>query len=398
MQPLIEVFMLTIRYCFFEKFLCGLMFFAFFLSIGLVDTVSAASHAEEIKVSDGRGDVTIFIYHHFGDKRYPSTNVSMENFASQMQFLADNQYTVIPLARLVFLLKNKKNLPPKAAVITIDDGYKSVYTKAWPILKSLGFPFTVFLYVEGVERGFKDYLNWEQIKEMMATDADFQDHSYSHHRMADWPLGLTEGEYRQWIRADLVSSVNVLRERLGKRPKYFAIPYGEYNSIVMEEAKAMGYDAIFTQDPGSVSDNTDIFFIPREPILGNEWSTIAHFEKVLKRVDLPLSVITPTISPLKNQTPSRFGGRLLYPNRYVSSSFGIYVSELGWQTAKLDNGFVYINNVLPLTRRSNRVMITAKEKDSGRTAVRFWLLMQHEISVGETDAMKSVLHNQTLQQ
>ncbi|HIJ79290.1 MAG: polysaccharide deacetylase family protein [Desulfobulbaceae bacterium] len=377
----------------------GLLCAVFFLS-GLLpaSNVFAASSVEEIKLAGTGGDVTIFIYHHFGDNRYPSTNVGMDEFGKQMQFLADNGYTVIPLTSLVSLLKDQKKLPAKAAVITIDDGYQSIYTKAWPVLKSFGYPFTVFLYVEGVERRFKNYLNWEQIKEMQEEGVDFQDHSYSHHRMADWPQGLTENEYRQWIRADLVSSVNVLRERLGKRPQYFAIPYGEYNSIVMEEAKAIGYEAIFTQDPGTVSSDTDICLIPREPILGNEWSTMAHFQKVLKRVDLPLAGMTPTIAPLDKQTPTKFGGRLLYPERYVPSSFGIYVSELGWQPAKLDNGFVYINNVHPLTRRSNRVMISAKEKGTGRIAVRFWLLMQHEISVSETDAMKSVLHNQSLQQ
>ncbi|MGV1098879.1 polysaccharide deacetylase family protein [Thiovibrio sp. JS02] len=358
---------------------------------------TAANNTVPEKVPQRTGDPTIFIYHHFGDKRYPTTSVSEENFLAQMRYLADNGYRVLSLAEVVHCLKAKIPLPEKTAVITIDDGYRSIYSVAWPILKSFGFPFTVFLYVEGVEKKYSNYLSWEQILEMQAAGVDFQDHSFSHHRMADWPRGVTEKEYRKWVRADLVSSVTILREKLGKRPRFFAIPYGEYNSIVLEEARSLGYDAIFTQDPGSVSADTDPFFIPREPILGKEWATLDHFIKVLNRADLPVANLTPSISPLEKAVPAVFGARVLYPERYDSGSFGIYVSELGWRKATMDSkGFVSMRNDLPLTRRSNRVMISAREKGTNRSAVRFWLLLQHEANRHDPEAMQAILGNQTL--
>ncbi len=382
----------------FVCFSFSFLFLLFFLSSHGIAAQKNVLPVKQVKVSAERGDATIFIYHHFGDNRYPTTNVSVKKFIAQMQYLSDNNYSVIPLAHLVGLLKSKTPIPPNTAVITIDDGYRSVYNEAWPILKSFGFPFTVFLYVEGIERGFRNYLSWEQILEMQKEGVDFQDHSFSHKRMADWPQGLTEDEYRQWIKADLVSSITVLRERLNTRPRFFAIPYGEYNSIVMEEAKALGYEAIFTQDPGSVSDDTDVFFIPREPILGNEWSTLKHFVKVLKRVDLPLAALNPNIRPLRDKLPNTFGARLKYPERYQPGSFGIYVSELGWQPGQLMGDRISIVNDVPLARRSNRVMVSAREKGTGRVAVRFWLLMLHESSVVDQEMMNSVLQNQSLQQ
>ncbi|HIJ89954.1 MAG TPA: polysaccharide deacetylase family protein [Deltaproteobacteria bacterium] len=329
------------------------------------------------KITAQSGNLTFFIYHHFGDKRYPTTNVAMADFVAQMRYLADNKYHVIPLAEAVQLVREKRPILEKTAVITIDDGYKSIYSEAWPVLKSFGFPFTVFLYPEGIEKGYSNYLSWKQILEMQAAGVDFQDHSYSHYRLADRPKGMGEPEYRQWIRADLARGLAVLQDRLGRKPRYFAIPYGEYNSIVMEEAKATGYEAIFSQDPGSVSSDTDVFCIPREPILGKEWASLSHFVSVLGRVDLPIAEMTPSIAaPRQNATPPVIGARLLHPERYVQSSFGIYVSELGWQQASNDKGFVSIKNTRPLTRRLNRIMISAREKDTGRLAVRVWLLMQ----------------------
>ncbi|MFH7319417.1 polysaccharide deacetylase family protein [Desulfurivibrio sp. D14AmB] len=324
----------------------------------------------------GRGDATIFIYHHFGDDRYPTTNVGMAEFKEQMAYLAAHDYAVIPLSELVEMLASPTPLPAKTVVITIDDGYRTTYSEAWPVLREYGFPFTVFLYVEGLERRYSNYLTWEQVAEMAAAGVDFQDHSYSHHRLADWPRGMTEDRYRAWIRDDLVKGAEILERRLGQRPRFFAIPYGEYNHIVLDEAQKLGYEAVFTQDAGSVSDDTDLMMISREPILGTNWSTLEHFIQVLERVDLPFTEMTPGLTPLGENPPPRIGARLLYPERYRPGSFGIFVSELGWRQATLEGDLVYIDNDTALTRRINRVMISAREQGTGRTALRFWMLTQ----------------------
>ncbi len=325
-----------------------------------------------------RGGATVYLYHHFGDERYPTTNVDMDQFRQQMAYLADNNYNVISLAKLVTKLRKDRPLPPRTVVITVDDGYRTTYTKAWPVLKKHDFPFTVFLYVEGLEKGYANYLTWEQVEEMAAARVDFQDHGYSHHRMADWPGEMGEAEYRRWIGDDLRLGQEILERRLKQKPSFFAIPYGEYNHIVLEEAEKIGYEAILTQDGGSVSDATDPLMITREPILGQNWSTMEHFREVLERVDLPFTDMTPGLQPLAENPPARIGARLLYPERYLPGTIGVYVSELGWQQAEVEGDFAYIENDTPLTRRINRVMISAREKDTGRTALRYWMLSNPE--------------------
>jgi peptidoglycan/xylan/chitin deacetylase (PgdA/CDA1 family) len=321
-------------------------------------------------------DVTIFIYHRFGDNRYPSTNVETERFREQMAYLQANDYKVIPLAELVTALREKKPLPQRAAVITIDDGYRTVYSEAWPVLRSFGFPFTVFLCTRATEEGWGDHLSWEQVLEMQATGVDFQDHGYAHLRLADRPQGLDDAGYRAWIRSDLRQSADILAKRLGVPPRYLALPYGEYNRTVLEEAAKLGYQAIFSQDPGSVSENIDLFHIPREPILGQNWATMEHFKKVLERVDLPFTEMEPAIEPLANSRPERFSVRLLNPERYQPGTLGFYVSELGWQQATLTGDVLAIDNHALLSRRSNRVAVSGREKKTGHLAIRYWLLLK----------------------
>jgi len=321
------------------------------------------------------GNVTVFIYHKFGEDQYPTTNVAVNRFDEQMAFLKDNGYQVISLKRLSDLLKQGKPLPDKTVVITIDDGYSSTYTAAWPIFKKYGFPFTVFVYVKAVDSGYSNFLTWEQIKEMQEAGVDFQDHSYSHHRFGTIPKGLDQQSYKEWIQQDLKKGRAILSEHLGYEPQFLALPYGEYNETVIEIAEANGYQMVLSQDPGSVSRYSDVMALPREPILGNDWATMRHFETVLDRVDLPFKDMEPKRQPLLS-TPEKFCATLLAPEAYQQSSLGIYVSEFGWQPATLKNKRLCIDNLKALERRFNRVAISAKEKESGRQAIRYWLLFQ----------------------
>src|SRR4051794_20658599 len=73
--------------------------------------------------------------------------VTPESFEAQLDYLQSNGYHVIPLADLVdFLSGARPALPPRAVVITVDDGWLCAYTNMLPALSRRGMPFTVFVY------------------------------------------------------------------------------------------------------------------------------------------------------------------------------------------------------------------------------------------------------------
>lgn len=325
----------------------------------------------------GAGDgATVLIYHRFGEDKYPTTNIAVERFREQLELLKNNNFQVISLDRLIHSLKKEGGVPDRAVVITIDDGYRSVYTEAWPVLKEYGYPFTVFLYTRATENHHSNYMTWDQVREMKAAGVDFQNHGHAHEHMAFKPAEMGMDEYRAWIRADLAVSTGIISRELKERPRFFAVPYGEYNKTVLDEIRSFGYEAILLQDPGSVSSDSDPFAIPREPILGNEWSTLEHLQEVLARVDLPFTGEIPAAGQLSDTKPDLFGARLLHPERYVPGTLGIYVSELGWQQASLEGDFVKITNSSELKRSINRVAISGRERASGRLAIRYWMLVK----------------------
>jgi peptidoglycan/xylan/chitin deacetylase (PgdA/CDA1 family) len=316
----------------------------------------------------------ILIYHKIGDNRTPTTNVSTELFKQQMKYLKDNQFRVISLSKLISLMKNKKPIPKKSIVITFDDGYKTVYTNAFPTIKKYGYPACVFLPTEAIERHYPDYMNLSQIKQMRKFGIDFQSHSYSHPRMAYKPKNISEKEYENFLTSQLIKSKAFFEKYLGYAPTMFAIPYGEYNKTVINIAIKSGFSAIFTQDTGAVSNKTPLWLIPREPILGTYWSTMKHFKYVVNNEEyLPIKNRYPDIGTYKT-IPKKIKAEITDISRY--KDFKIYTSDNGWQKAKVKNNTIYLDNIsVSKTRKKLHIGVYAIDKKTKKDAKIFWMIV-----------------------
>jgi peptidoglycan/xylan/chitin deacetylase (PgdA/CDA1 family) len=199
--------------------------------------------------------VPILCYHRFG----PRTNnltVTPQAFEAQMRYLRENGYTVVPMARLADFLEGKAALPKKSVVITIDDGYRSTYEIAWPILKRYGYPATVYLYTDFVGAG--DALTWAQMKEMSGPgQIDIQPHSKTHSNLTLKLADENEARYRDRIRREVDAPIDAIRERLNESTLSYAFPYGDVNDTVVEFLRAKNVRLGVTVTPGG-----NAFFAP----------------------------------------------------------------------------------------------------------------------------------------
>ena len=225
--------------------------------------VAAASPKITKPVVDQTAQTIIFCYHLLVDKvRYPGTEITPAAFEAQMKELKDRGITVISLQDLLAWKRGEKNIPPRCAVITFDDGYKSQYEVAWPILKKYGYPFTMFIYTEGVRGGALGgggAITWEQLADMRDNGVDIEAHSATHQDLREGhtitlvgPGGkktrtkLTGPQYEEWMQNEVVGSKQLLEQRLGIKVNCFAVPFGNYNEHVKEIARNTGYEAMFT--------------------------------------------------------------------------------------------------------------------------------------------------------
>jgi peptidoglycan/xylan/chitin deacetylase (PgdA/CDA1 family) len=223
----------------------------------------AASPKITKPVVDQTAQTIIFCYHLLVDKvRYPGTEITPAAFEAQMKELKDRGITVISMQDLLAWKRGEKNIPPRCAVITFDDGYKSQYEVAWPIMKKYGYPFTMFIYTEGVRGGSLGgggAITWEQLADMRDNGVDIEGHSATHQDLREGhtitlasPGGkktrtkLTGPQYEQWMQNEVVGSKQLLEQRLGIKVNCFAVPFGNYNEHVKEIARNAGYEAMFT--------------------------------------------------------------------------------------------------------------------------------------------------------
>jgi len=214
-------------------------------------------------VVDQTAQTLIFCYHRLVDKiRYPGTEITPAAFEAEMKQLKDAGITVISMQDLLAWKRGEKNLPPRCAVVTFDDGWKSQYEVGWPIMKKFGYPFTMFIYTEGVRGGSLgggEAITWEQLADMRDNGVDIQAHSATHQDLREGhnimlaaPGGkrtrtkLTGPQYEQWVQNEVVGSKQLLEQRLGIKVNCFAVPFGSYNEHVKEIARNAGYEAMFT--------------------------------------------------------------------------------------------------------------------------------------------------------
>ena len=165
-----------------------------------------------------------------------------------MQALKDNRITVISMEDFLAWRRGEKDIPEKAAIVSIDDGYLSGYSVAWPILKKFGYPFTMFLYTDYIKGGPKSggqSISWDQLAEMRDAGVDIEGHTVSHSSL-NARKGKTDEQYLAWLKSEIVGSKELLEKNLGIQVKAFAYPYGLHNKTVRDVVKQAGYEAAFT--------------------------------------------------------------------------------------------------------------------------------------------------------
>jgi peptidoglycan/xylan/chitin deacetylase (PgdA/CDA1 family) len=199
--------------------------------------------------ADSVQTVPILCYHRFGSGSSKMI-VSPATFEAQLEWLQRNGWRVLRLAELADFLAGKAAVPAKSVVITIDDGYESVYRHAWPLLKKYGFPATLFVYSDFI--GARDGLSWAQLQEMASSGVmDIQSHSKSHRNLIERRPGESDAAYRAAIEAEVRQPRQLLERRLqGVKVTHFAYPFGDANELVLENLGKADHDLGVTVNPG----------------------------------------------------------------------------------------------------------------------------------------------------
>lgn len=222
-------------------------------------------------VANDSTKVAILGYHDFSAS-LPITDMRMRTsmFREQMQRIRDKNLTVISLQEFLEWRFGLRQLPQHCVLITIDDGWRSVYREAFPILKEYNYPFTLFLYT-GFLSGRGQSMSPAMIREMMEHGASVGSHSVTHPYPSVWNKALASGADKldSMIKIELDSSQKRLNRLFGGVNTY-CYPGGFIMQEMVDSMLAFGYVAAFTVKPAKVYSKQDVMQIPRYIVFGND--------------------------------------------------------------------------------------------------------------------------------
>ena len=216
--------------------------------------------------SKGYQTVPILCYHRIG----PRPNLMVmprETFAGQMEYLAENGYNVIRLADLPDFLSGKRALPPRAVVLSFDDGHISTYQHAYPILRKHGFAATFFVYSDFLGGG--EAMTWAQINEMTQSGLiDIQSHSKSHANLIVRLTQENDQRYRERVDTEMRVPRDTIERNAGVKVTHYAFPYGDANQVVLERLVQTGHQLGLTVNPGGNAFFANPLLLQRTMIFG----------------------------------------------------------------------------------------------------------------------------------
>jgi peptidoglycan/xylan/chitin deacetylase (PgdA/CDA1 family) len=215
-------------------------------------------------MTTNENSVPILTYHSL-DSSGSVISMLPEKFRRQMQNLSDASFHVLKLQDLVSRIRENRELPAKSVAITFDDGFRSVYDVALPVLKDHGYPATVFLVTSfcGKDNRWNgqpdsipsfDLLTWNQISKMREEQIEFGVHTSSH-------PDLTKLSGSQ-ISEEIVGARQILEGHTGERELPFAYPYGKESDAARVLVESNFYAACSAEMDFATS-HSDIYFLPR---------------------------------------------------------------------------------------------------------------------------------------
>ncbi len=222
----------------------------------------------------GAESFLVLCYHDIPQVASTPYDVERHVFVKQIEYLRQNGYAFISPEELRKARRGQSPLPSNAVLLSFDDGYLSFYHFVFPLLKRYKIPAVISISTSWVENAEKrispPLMSWRQIREAIDSGYVFlASHTHDLHRQIPYnsagnvgPASSlfhydslkkeyeSEEAFRKRISEDLKTSLRVIERETGQKPYLLTWPYGEYNALGLGEAKRLGFEIIFTIDPG----------------------------------------------------------------------------------------------------------------------------------------------------
>jgi peptidoglycan/xylan/chitin deacetylase (PgdA/CDA1 family) len=218
-------------------------------------------------------------YHIIDRTTHDDIAITEEAFEAQLAYLHEHGYCILSLDQAIDDAAGRRAAPPRAVLLTFDDGYIDSARTALPLLQRYGMRATLFVITGYVGQNNrwnaracydKEHMSWDDLRAWMGGGCAIGGHSHQHLCMTR----LSKEELEEMVQVDK----RLLEERLQVVPRAFAYPYGRYNQVV-REVVSQHYEIAFAVEKGSWDVRADRYAINRIMVLPS-WSVEEFGERV----------------------------------------------------------------------------------------------------------------------
>lgn len=216
--------------------------------------------------------ISILMYHQVGNfapvRLHRASYTNLVHFRRQMAFLKHWGASVLSMSDAVRALRGEIPIPPRAVVLTFDDGYRSFIEHAVPVLRQYGFPAIVYVLAQRAGDAADWYavdgqptpplMRWDEVRQLPAQGIEIGSHGLLHTRLAGLPADS--------LGAELTDSRRIIEDQLGLAVPHFCYPFGSVDQAAIDACAAAGYTSAVTCQRGAARADLDLLALPRKSV------------------------------------------------------------------------------------------------------------------------------------
>ena len=277
------------------------------------------------------GQMPVLMYHDLTDdpNDTDSMTITGERFRLDMEFLHEFGYTPLLPADLLAIRQGSMELPDKPVMVTFDDGYRSNYDIAYPILQQTGMKAAIAVVVrnmvaEDTQDPARGHLLWSEMREMVESGlVEIGSHTYNLHNPQyggnNAPDGVngvmrlggeSKSAYHTRVGSDLETSIQLITQHTGQeKVNYFSYPYGAYDSWMQNLLEEYGIGVSTLTNIGMAKPLHSLYNMPRYGI---------KMEKTVSELLRQTDTAVPSIAAVSvNGVQSKLPAYNINGNNYV---------------------------------------------------------------------------------
>jgi peptidoglycan/xylan/chitin deacetylase (PgdA/CDA1 family) len=235
-------------------------------------------------------NIPILCMHDIGPDARNAYSIKTADLWKYVRWLHDQGFQSVTVRDVAAYIHGEKELPEKPVVLTFDDNWKSALKIAKPALDKYGYVGVAFVISSSVGANERR-LTWDDCKQLAEAGWEIGCHSQTHENLTRVPKGEAPDSIHGMVEAQIRDSKAGIERHTGLEVTSFALPFGNYDTFVLETLRDAGYTAAVSIDRATADEQSGPFCLPRRMIMNR--TAFSTFQRVCQAKTLHLADLAP---------------------------------------------------------------------------------------------------------